>query len=155
VICIPAQLIVPNLQARLATFLINFRSSRHRDFSYTDYRVVFSRHLDPVQQLRISDEMKRSAGRFLIFIGTFTLALLPSLANAAPSTDELCERLYAEYLTKAQKALAEEKLEEALRFLLEAQAVAQKCADSAERPPPQKQLRESDHAFAGQHNELS
>ena len=100
--------------------------------------------------------MKRSAGRFLIFIGTFTLALLPSLANAAaPSTDELCERLYAEYLTKAQKALAEEKREDALRFLLEAQAVAQKCADSAERPPPQKQLRESDHAFTGQHNELS
>ena len=111
--------------------------------------------LDPVPQLRISDKMKRSAGRFLIFIGTFTLALLPSLANAAPSTVELCERLYAEYVTKAQKALAEEKLEEALRFLLEAQAVAQKCADSAERPLPQKQLHESDHAFAGQHNELS
>jgi len=97
--------------------------------------------------------MKRSVGRFL-FIGTFTLALLPSLANAA-STDELCERLYAEYLTKAQKALAEEKREDALRFLLEAQAVAQKCADSAERPLPQKQLHESDHTFAEQHNELS
>src|SRR5947207_13773414 len=93
--------------------------------------------------------MKRSAGRFLIFIGTFTLALLPSLANAAPSTDELCERLYAEYLTKAQKALAEEKREDALRFLLEAQAVAQKCADSAERPLPQKQLRESDQRLPG------
>ena len=99
--------------------------------------------------------MKHSAGRFLIFIGTFTLALLPSLANAAPSTDELCERLYADYLTKAQKALAEEKREDALRFLLEAQAVAQKCADSAERPLPQKQLHESDHAFGEQHNELS
>ena len=45
--------------------------------------------------------------------------------------------------------------DDALRFLLEAQAVAQKCADSAERPLPQKQLHTSDHAFAGQHNELS
>jgi len=102
-----------------------------------------------------SDEMKRRARQFSVFIGTLTLVLLPSFTNAAPSTDDLCERLHAEYLTKAQKALAEEKLEEALRFLLEAQAVAQKCADSTERPLPQKHIRESDHAFAGQHNELS
>lgn len=100
--------------------------------------------------------MKRRARQFLVFIGTLALAALPSFANAAPSTDEVCERLHAEYLTKAQKALAEDKLEEALRFLLEAQAVAQKCADSSsERPLPQNQLRESDHAFAGQHHELS
>ena len=97
--------------------------------------------------------MKRSARQFLVFIGTLAVALLPSLVTAAPSTDELCERLHAEYLTKAQRALAEENLEEALRFLLEAQAVAQRCADSSERPLPQNQLRESDHAFAGQQNQ--
>ena len=99
--------------------------------------------------------MKRRARQFLVFIGTLALAALPSFANAAPSTDDLCERLHAEYLSKAQKALAEDKLEEALRFLLEAQAVAQKCADSSERPLPQNQPRESDHALAEQHNELS
>ena len=99
--------------------------------------------------------MKRHTRSFLVFIGTLGVAALPSFANAAPSTDDLCERLHAEYLTKAQKALAEDKLEEALRFLLEAQAVAQKCADFTERPLPQNHIRESDHAFAEQHNELS
>lgn len=93
--------------------------------------------------------MKRSARQFLIFIGTLTVALLPSFVNAAPSTDDLCERLHAEYLTKAQRALAEDKLEEALRFLLEAQAVAQKCAESSsERPLPRNQSHESAEASA-------
>ena len=97
--------------------------------------------------------MKRSARQFLVFIGTLA-ASLPPFVNAAPATD-ICERLHAEYLTKAQKALAEDKLEEALRFLLEAQALAQKCADSSERPLPQTQIRESDHASTGQPNQLS
>ena len=99
--------------------------------------------------------MKRSAGQFLVFIGTLAVALLPSLVAAAPSTDEICERLHAEYLTKAQRALAEEKPEEALRFLLEAQAVAQKCVNSSEGPLQQNQLRESEHAFAGKRSQLS
>jgi len=99
--------------------------------------------------------MKGCVKQFSVVIGILILTFLPKFVEAGPGTDELCERLHAEYLTKAQKALAEDKLEEALGFLLEAQAVAQKCADSTERPLPQKHIRESDHAFAGRHNELS
>ena len=98
--------------------------------------------------------MMRSVRNLVTSIGILIIASWSTVANAAPM-EELCEKLHADFLLKAQKALLEEKLEEALRFLLEAQAVAQKCADSSERPLPQNQLRESDHAFAGQHNELS
>jgi hypothetical protein len=90
--------------------------------------------------------MKRTARNFMASIGIFTVALWASFVNAAPTTEELCEKLHAEYLLKAQKALSEDNLEDALRFLLEAQAIAKKCADSAEQPLPQKQIRESGHA---------
>jgi hypothetical protein len=76
----------------------------------------------------------------------FILALSDSSLEANPSVQELCEKLHAEYLLKAQKALSEDTLEDALRLLLEAQAIAKKCADSAERPLPQKEIRESGHA---------
>lgn len=99
--------------------------------------------------------MRHSKRTALISILFFTLTFGASTLNASPSTEELCEKLYADYLKRAQRALSEDKREDALRFLLEAQAVAQKCADSSERPLPQNQIRESDHAFAGQHNELS
>ena len=131
-------------------FATSGESAPHR--VYLSFLKTF--HL--VQQLRIlTHEMKSCAKQFSVVIGILILAFLPKFVEAGPGTDELCERLYAEYLTKAQKALSEDKHEDALRFLLEAQAVAQKCADSAERPLPQKQLHESDHAFAGQPNELS
>ena len=92
--------------------------------------------------------MNRLASKFLVLAGTLALATLLSFATAAPAPDELCERLHAEYLTKAQKALAEERLEKALRYLLEAQAVAQKCAESSERPVPRNQSREINEASA-------
>ena len=93
--------------------------------------------------------MNRSASQRLVFVGTLALASLPSLVDAAAATDDLCERLHAEYLTKAQRALAEDKLEEALRYLLEAQAVAQKCAESSsERPLPRNNSQESGDASA-------
>ena len=89
-----------------------------------------------------------SLRQFLVFIGTLALASLPSFAAAASAPD-LCERLHAEYLTKAQKALAEDKLEEALRYLLEAREVAQKCAESSsERPLPRNQSHENGEAAA-------
>jgi hypothetical protein len=102
-----------------------------------------------------SNEMKRNARRFLVFIGTLALAMSPSFVNAAPSTDDLCERLHAEYLLKAQKALSEDRLEEALRFLLEAKAIANKCAESSEQPLPQKQIRESGHTLGSQRHSFS
>ncbi len=93
--------------------------------------------------------MNRRASKFLVLIGALALATLPSFATAAPAPDELCEKLHAEYLTKAQKALAEDKLEEALRYLLEAQGVAQKCAESSsEGPLPRNQSLDSAEASA-------
>jgi hypothetical protein len=98
----------------------------------------------------------KSAGRNLTAsIGVLTIALWPAFGNAAPLTEELCEKLHADYLLKAQKALSEDKAEDALRFLLEAQAIAKTCADSSERPLPEKQIRESGHAFSRQHYSFS
>jgi hypothetical protein len=98
----------------------------------------------------------KSAGRNLTAsIGLLTIALWASMANAAPPTEELCEKVYAGYLLKAQKALSEDKPEDALRFLLEAQAMGKTCGDSSERPLPEKQIRESGHAFSRQHYSFS
>lgn len=84
-----------------------------------------------------------------------TLTLWDSSLEANPSVQELCEKLHAEYLLKAQKALSEDKPEEALRFLVEAQAIANKCAESSERPLPQKQIRESGHASGSRRHSFS
>ncbi len=85
----------------------------------------------------------------------FILTLWDSSLEANPSVQELCEKLHAEYLLKAQKALSEDKLDDALRFLLEAQAIANKCAESSEQPLPQKQIRESGHASGSQLHSFS
>ena len=84
----------------------------------------------------------------VISILFFTLAFGASTLNASPSKEELCEKLYADYLRRAQQSLTEDKHEDALRFLLEAQAIAQKCANSAEQPVPQNRDRESGLASA-------
>jgi len=83
------------------------------------------------------------------------LTFWESSLHANPSVEELCEKLQSDYLTKAQKALSEDKHEDALRFLLEAQAIAKKCADSSEQPLPRKQIRESGLALARCHHRLS
>jgi hypothetical protein len=96
--------------------------------------------------------MKRSARNFMASVGIFTVASWASSAKAAPTTEELCEKLHADYLIKAQNALVEDKLEDALRFLLEAEAIAKRCADSSEGPLPQKQNYESGLASARYHS---
>lgn len=83
------------------------------------------------------------------------LASLPAFVSATPTPQELCEKLHADHLLKARKALAEDKRDEALRLLLEAQAVAKTCAESSEKPLPQKQARESGHAAAPNHTPVS
>ncbi len=81
---------------------------------------------------------------------SFTLTFGASTLNASPSTEELCEQLHADYLKRAQRALSEDKREDALRLLLSAAEIAKKCADSPqEQPVPQRQVRESSLAFAG------
>ena len=47
--------------------------------------------------------MQRSATRLLLLIGALALAALPSFVNTVSATDDLCERLHTEYLTKAQE----------------------------------------------------
>ena|SRR6266850_1331342 len=98
--------------------------------------------------------MKRSRRRSLLVL-LFILTLSDSSLEANPSVEELCEKLHAEYLLKAQKALEENKLDEALRFLVQADDIAKKCADSSEQPLPQNQIRESGIASAPNHYSLS
>ena len=72
-----------------------------------------------------------------------TIASLASFAGAAPPNEEICEKLHTDYLVKAQKALKEDKLEDALRLLRAAQVIARSCAESSERLLPEKQAPES------------
>jgi hypothetical protein len=98
--------------------------------------------------------MKR-LGRILLLTFFFVVMLWTPSLEANPSRQDLCETLHADYLLKAQKALKEDRLEDALRFLLDAQTVAKTCADSSEGLLPQRQIRESNHAFAPEHCTLS
>jgi hypothetical protein len=99
--------------------------------------------------------VNQSRRKTRIWILFFTLTFWESSLHANPSVEELCEKLHADYLIRAQKALSEDKHEDALRFLLEAQAIAKKCADSSEQPLPRKQIRESGLAFDRYHYQLS
>lgn len=82
-----------------------------------------------------------------ILIVFFTLMFAASTLNANHHEQELCEKLYADYLRRAQQALTEDKHEDALRFLLQAQAIAQMCAQSSEGSLPQDRVHESGHAM--------
>lgn len=88
----------------------------------------------------------------LVLVLFFILTLWDHSLGANPSAEDFCEKLHAEYLLKAQKALSENKLEEALRFLVQADDVAKKCADSSEQPFPQNQLYESGLASTTDHS---
>lgn len=90
--------------------------------------------------------------KLLIAMSLFILASWTSALNASSSVEELCEKLHADYLKRAQRALSEDKREDALRFLLSAAEITKKCADSPQQQPsPQKQARESSLAFARYH----
>jgi hypothetical protein len=65
----------------------------------------------------------------LLFLG-FMLWQAP--LSAESSAEALCERLYSDSLNKAKQALAEGKRDEALRFLLEAATITERCANSSE-----------------------
>jgi hypothetical protein len=92
--------------------------------------------------------MKHSKRKTVISILSFTLTFGASTLNASSSVEELCEKLHADYLKRAQRALSEDKREDALRFLLSAAEITKKCADSPqEQPVPQREVRESSLAF--------
>jgi hypothetical protein len=86
--------------------------------------------------------------KLLMVTSFFTLTSWVSSLNASSSIEELCEKLHADHLNRAQKALSEDKREDALRLLLNALAIIQKCANSPEQPLPQKQAHETGLAFA-------
>jgi hypothetical protein len=65
--------------------------------------------------------------------------------NADSSAEALCERLYATLLNKAKQALAEGKRDDALRFLLEAATVTERCASS---PEPHRQRGAEENVLA-------
>jgi hypothetical protein len=65
--------------------------------------------------------------------------------NAASSAEALCETLYAALLNKAKQALSEGKRDEALRFLLEAATVTERCASS---PEPYRQRGAEENVLA-------
>jgi hypothetical protein len=92
--------------------------------------------------------MKSCAKQFSLIVGILIFACSPKFVDAALGTDELCEKVHTEYLSKAQQALAENKLQEALGFLREAKAVAKQCAELLEKPLPEKHIREGGDTVA-------
>jgi len=65
---------------------------------------------------------------------TFILGQSPTAVGL--STEEACDKLYADYLEKAKQALRDKKPDAAVAFLLKASTIAQSCANS-EKPEGQ------------------
>lgn len=65
--------------------------------------------------------------------------------NAESSAEALCERLYSDLLNKAKQALVEGKRDEALRLLLQAATVTERCASS---PEPYRQRGAEENVLA-------
>ena len=82
---------------------------------------------------------KRCLTGVFLFLG-FILWQTPLKAES--SAEALCERLYSDSLNRAKQALVEGKTDEALRFLLEAAAISERCASSPE-PSRQRGLEEN------------
>jgi hypothetical protein len=144
--------LLPISAAPLAAFLVRASripglGNRSAQVMYAFFRYIHVWHIN----CHLAFTVQRSVRNFLVWICFFTLASWASLLNASPSKAELCEKLYADYLKRAQQSLSEDKRVEALRFLLDATAIAQKCANSTEQPLPQHQARDSGLAFAANH----
>jgi len=79
---------------------------------------------------------------------------LPAPLYADSSAEELCEKLHVGALKKAKQAITDGKTDEALRFLLEAEAIAKRCASLAE-PEPSRGQEENVLASASSANQVS
>jgi hypothetical protein len=75
---------------------------------------------------------------FLFLLGFF---LIQSPGTATSRDESACERLYAEFLEKAKRALVDNKPADAIMFLSEAAAAAGSCAN--EQKPPRDHSRQS------------
>ncbi len=85
----------------------------------------------------------KSMGTTLLLAG---LMLGQSLVGAPLFAEEMCEKLYADYLQKAKQALVDQKPDDAVAFLLKASAIAESCASSVR--PPEGQSAEKTLALA-------
>jgi hypothetical protein len=85
---------------------------------------------------------KRYLSGLIVCLG---LVLWQTPLKAESSVDALCEKLYSELLNKAKQALVEGKRDEALRFLLEATTVTERCASSTE---PQRQRGQEENVLS-------
>ena len=72
----------------------------------------------------------------LLFAGVI---LLRAPLYGDPPAEELCEKLHVDALKKAKQALTDGKTDEALRFLLEAEAISKRCASLVEPESPRGQ----------------
>jgi hypothetical protein len=98
----------------------------------TDKR-AFVRLRDLASGLRVSLVMQVRHNKCLIrfsFLLGFLLWETPLHADS--SAEALCEKLYSDLLNKAKQALNEGKRDQALRFLVEAATVTERCASSPE-----------------------
>jgi len=80
---------------------------------------------------------KRWLAIFLLFGGV--VLLRTPLYGDDSSAEELCEKLHVDALKKAKQALTDGKTDEALRFLLEAEAISKRCASLVEPESPRGQ----------------
>jgi hypothetical protein len=61
--------------------------------------------------------------------------------------EKLCGKLYEESLKRAKNALLDGKREEAIRFLLDAEAIIKRCSSFPEQPQLENQEKEPAQAF--------
>jgi hypothetical protein len=73
--------------------------------------------------------------RLAVFLLFFALRSLPTALYADPSAEALCEKLHIEALKKAKQALTAGNTNDAVRFLQEAAAIAERCASLPEPSP--------------------
>src|SRR5437870_2952311 len=90
--------------------------------------------------------MQRQHKRCLVGVLVFSICVSwQAPLTAEPSAEALCEKLYSDLLNRAKQALVEEKHEEALRFLLEAATVTERCGSS---PEPSRQRGPEENVLA-------
>jgi len=86
--------------------------------------------------ISMRSQSKKPMAVFLLFFGVI---LLRGQLFADSSAEEQCEKLHTEALKKAKQALSDGKTDEALRFLLEAEAISTRCARLLEPESPRGQ----------------
>lgn len=77
--------------------------------------------------------------RLVVFLLSTGVILLRAPLYGDSSAEELCEKLHVASLKKAKQALTDGKTDEAIRILLEAEAISMRCASLVEPESPRGQ----------------